>query len=339
MNCICIANPSSSSGACPQGQIFCGASCAIGNCCSDSECQTGQVCKDNLCSLPGCYTITEFPSNISPFDITTGADGNLWFASRLHGKIGRITPTGTVTEFNVPTSNSQPSFITAGPDGNLWFTELSANKIGRITTNGTVTEFNIPTANSWVSYITSGPDGNLWFVERDGNKIGRITTGGAITEFNIPTTSNIYPTGITSGPDGNLWFTNSGAGAQNYIGKITTDGIVVSTYTVTTDTAADITLGPDGNLWFTEDSAYKIGKITTFLIGEPSITSITPTTGPASGGTPVTISGTNLNNVTKITFGNTTQANISSSSNNQLIVSSPVGTAGTASTIFHWVGN
>ena len=43
-------------------------------------------------------------------------------------------PTGSITEFVLPTSGSGPSGITAGPDGTLWFTENADNKIGRITT-------------------------------------------------------------------------------------------------------------------------------------------------------------------------------------------------------------
>ena len=48
------------------------------------------------------------------------------------GKIGRITPAGTITEFSLPTPSSGPENIVTGPDGNLWLTENSANKIGRV---------------------------------------------------------------------------------------------------------------------------------------------------------------------------------------------------------------
>ena len=50
-----------------------------------------------------------------------GFDGN---------KIGRISPSGTITEFPLPTANSGPYGITAGPDGNLWFTEYMAIRSG-----------------------------------------------------------------------------------------------------------------------------------------------------------------------------------------------------------------
>jgi streptogramin lyase len=36
-----------------------------------------------------------------PFDVAAGPDGNLWFTEFGSDKIGRITPTGTITEFAV----------------------------------------------------------------------------------------------------------------------------------------------------------------------------------------------------------------------------------------------
>jgi len=95
--------------------------------------------------------------NSGPSGITAGPDGNLWFTEIDASKIGRITPSGTITEFPTPTAHSAPAGITAGPDGNLWFTEFEeGDNIGRITTSGTITEFPIPTANSAPFGITAG---------------------------------------------------------------------------------------------------------------------------------------------------------------------------------------
>ncbi len=90
-----------------------------------------------LSSLPAwavAGTVTEFPvPGGEPSFITAGPDGALWFTEGT-GNIGRITPSGSITEFPIPTASSMPVGITAGPDGNLWFAENSASKIGRITT-------------------------------------------------------------------------------------------------------------------------------------------------------------------------------------------------------------
>ena len=83
-------------------------------------------------------SIKEFPiptSGSSPFGITKGPDGNLWFTEFFGvGKIGRITTAGVViNEFPIPTGLSRPVGITAGPHTTLWFTESGGNKIGKIT--------------------------------------------------------------------------------------------------------------------------------------------------------------------------------------------------------------
>jgi len=46
-------------------------------------------------------TITEFSPASLPRGITAGQDGNLWFAES--NNIGRITPSGSITTFPVPT--------------------------------------------------------------------------------------------------------------------------------------------------------------------------------------------------------------------------------------------
>lgn len=206
--------------------------------------------------------VNEFsiPSDSYATDIAAGPDGNLWFTAQYQDQIGRITPSGEITEFTIPTANSDPYGITAGPDGNLWFTESNRNKIGRITPSGAITEFTIPTASSEPYEITAGPDGNLWFTEHLGGKIGRITPSGAITEFKTPT-ANMMPYGITAGPDGNLWFTEDGY--SDKIGRITPSGAITE-FTIPTanSTPYGITAGPDGNLWFTENHGNSIGRIT-----------------------------------------------------------------------------
>jgi streptogramin lyase len=166
------------------------------------------------------------PTPTTALGIVADPDGNLWFTEPNVNQVGRITPAGTVTEFQVRAAVD----ITAGPDGNLWFTEnfyqvslgtstrLAGARVGRITPDGRVTEFALPVPESLPSGITVGPDGNLWFTETaPGAGIGRITPDGQITEFPVPAGGGVvsdFPTrvagGITTGPDGNLWLIGAG---------------------------------------------------------------------------------------------------------------------------------
>jgi streptogramin lyase len=174
---------------------------------------------------PGSSNVTAtVPISLSvsrqPYQITTAADGRLWFTERGGYRIGRTTPISPtkviLNEYLVPTPNSEPFGITVGPDQNVWFTEFSGNQIGRITPNGTITEFPIPSVNSGPMWIARGPDGNLWFTEFRGNKIGRITPSGTIAEFPLPN-ANSGPRGIVTGPDGNIWFAEADG---NRIGRL-----------------------------------------------------------------------------------------------------------------------
>ena len=126
------------------------------------------------------------PSQGSPFGITKGPNGNIWFTEPTQSRIGTVTVSGNVAnyqEFNLA-PGTEPYGIAAGPDGALWFTQASANKIGRITVTGTVTEYSVPTPNARPTGIVAGTDGAMWFTEFRAGKLGRIAVGtGTITEF------------------------------------------------------------------------------------------------------------------------------------------------------------
>jgi virginiamycin B lyase len=64
--------------------------------------------------------------------ITAGPDGAMWFTGIQSNTIGRISISGSVTDYAVPTWRAQPVGITTGPDGNIWFTESAMDGIGRI---------------------------------------------------------------------------------------------------------------------------------------------------------------------------------------------------------------
>jgi streptogramin lyase len=147
----------------------------------------------------GPLTVTEFKSGITagslPQWITVGPDGALWFTEGGNpGGIGRITTSGSVTEFRAGTTpglraNAAPAGIAAGPDGNLWFVEVAdPGRIVRITPEGVVTAFTggstpgLP-ANGFPISIAAGYDGQMWFTMGGfPGRIGKITVGpGVIT--------------------------------------------------------------------------------------------------------------------------------------------------------------
>jgi streptogramin lyase len=84
-------------------------------------------------TLSGTFTDYPVPTSGLFYEMTAGPDGNVWYT--LPGStdiLGRVTPSGTVTEYTPPTANGAVSGITAGPDGNIWFGEQTSGKIGQL---------------------------------------------------------------------------------------------------------------------------------------------------------------------------------------------------------------
>jgi streptogramin lyase len=100
--------------------------------------------------------ITEFSAGLTSaaVGITAGPDGNMWFTEGA--RIGRITPSGTITEYASGIGvNSGPMNIANGRDHNLWFTEFDAARVARLTpTTARISParaFKLPSAHRCVS--------------------------------------------------------------------------------------------------------------------------------------------------------------------------------------------
>jgi virginiamycin B lyase len=88
--------------------------------------------------------VTEYSKGITkseqPYGIAAGPDGAMWFTESqscgtyrsCNGRIGRITTSGKVTEYDKFNTSSLPTAITQGADKDLWFTEAATNEMGRV---------------------------------------------------------------------------------------------------------------------------------------------------------------------------------------------------------------
>jgi streptogramin lyase len=164
--------------------------------------------------------ITYFALPHPASEITHGSDGNLWFtiATGSVSKVGSMTPTGTVVEYNTPSNVGGPVSIAPGSDGNLWvLAQGTPGAILKVTTTGSMTEFTLPgDVNGSYNRIVPGVGNTLWYTRNSGTPvdaqfIGQITTTGTVTEHKYPTNDpfDSYLGGIVRGADGNLWFTQT----------------------------------------------------------------------------------------------------------------------------------
>jgi len=158
---------------------------------------------------------------------------------------------------------------------------------------------------------------------------GNLTNG--FTYLVIPTVTSVAPnTGPTVGGTAvTITGTNFAAGATVTIGgKAATNVVVVSgasiTATTPTGTAGAVTAtvsNPGG----------QSGSLTggfTYIIGVPTVTSVTPNTGSTAGGTAVTIAGTNFIAGATVTFGATAATSVVVVNSTSITAATPVGAAG-----------
>jgi hypothetical protein len=92
----------------------------------------GTLGNATLTTVPVAQEYATTTSNSQPNEIITGPDGNIWFTDFGNNKIGKITQSGTITEYGTGITASAGLYgITVGPDGNIWFTEFNNSAIGR----------------------------------------------------------------------------------------------------------------------------------------------------------------------------------------------------------------
>ena len=185
-----------------------------------------------------------------------GTDGNIWGTELTGNNIFRVTPTGTVTEFAIPTSNSRPIAIKVGPAGDpyLWFTEEAGNNVGKISYSGVIEEFPVPKSqsNSILAGLAFDAQGNLW-------------TQSYVNQNNLPPT----------GPDYIVRMGNTILNAPN--GDISS--VLITRYQAESEGTVfhRIILGDDGDMWFTELALNNIGKVSIVPNPAPLLAATTPT--------------------------------------------------------------
>ena len=102
-----------------------------------------------------------------PTLLTRGPQGALWFLMPAVHKIGRITTSGQITEFE--TGSELVESLAAGPDGAIWYS--SRVEVGRLNpSSGRVQKF----ACAGGGGMTVGPDAHLWIQSLIGQDIYEV---------------------------------------------------------------------------------------------------------------------------------------------------------------------
>ncbi|SHL92465.1 hypothetical protein [Mucilaginibacter sp. OK098] len=223
------------------------------------------------------------PVNTAPHGISLDADGEtIWFTGKRTSTIGKISPDGKVTHFQLDTLASLPIFLNAGNGSGMWGTELLGNCILNISPDGKVKEYAIPTTGSRPIAVINDPVENcMWFTQEAGVKIGKIDAHGNISEYPVPAIQkNDILASLCFDDEMNLWvqvyvdFNNPKPEGNDYIVKfdksirqacgVAVTGVPFTTHVVPSRMVMMHRIRKDyeGNLWFTEMMTDRLGKVT-----------------------------------------------------------------------------
>ena len=236
--------------------------------------------------------------------ITNGSDGNRWFTEGTEftsapAKIGRITPAGSVTEFDANCQFCILTDIVQGPTDILYITSNNPILLRFDVATGTfLAPIDIPNSNAVAGDLAVNGD-DIWFTDFNNDSLWRYNiTSGQFTQFPVP-----EPADVAVDDLGRVWFTAPLDGAIDRLDPAT--GAVAST-----DAGGliprQITIATDGQVWFTARfSPQGVGRL------DPTTGAVTtfPTpSNPGPEGIAASLDGS-------IWFTQTTKGNIASINN------------------------
>ncbi len=164
------------------------------------------------------------PTQSAPSALVAGPEGDIWFTDDGHNTlgedlVGRVTPSGEVKEFPIPTAGSDPLGIAVSTEGVIWFTENGVNKIGRISPSGAVVEVGSPPLTGGRHGIARGPEGTMWFATAGDSGIGWISPSDELHSVPAVLLDGGQPVALTTGAEGDPWYLEQRPLGQSYLSE------------------------------------------------------------------------------------------------------------------------
>jgi virginiamycin B lyase len=149
------------------------------------------------------------PHGSTPIYIREGC-GGMYFTELNGNRIGRITRSGRVVEYPIPSSNNtRPIAVAPAPRGcKVWFSEEAGGHFGVLDPRSArIREFPLPDPEDQLAALAFDPAGRLWLQFKEPDAFGRVGAGRKVVEMRALPTHNAVMHRIIAGPGGKMWFT------------------------------------------------------------------------------------------------------------------------------------
>jgi virginiamycin B lyase len=179
--------------------------------------------------------------------IVTAPDGAMWFIEKDANKVGRITPGGQITEFDLgarTTADSTVKDVAVAADGTVWVAYDSGWRVKAIDAAGQTVRGPYVFDYPYAEQIAIAGDGTPWVtMNYDEDFVVRIVGDQALRSSNAPQCQEALARAV----DGAMWCrTESG------LTRLNGDASGGVTYPANNDAAYPyaIAAGPVGSIWF-----------------------------------------------------------------------------------------
>ncbi len=267
-----------------------------------------------------------FSTAFSPTSIAPGATSTLTYT--VSNSAGNF-----INLHNISTSSSFPSGLVIAPTPNLTNscggTATATAGAGSLTFSGVTLA---PGTNCTISASVTAASGGAYAyapVATSTETASRTAASKTLTVVAPPTVISISPTaGPTAGGTSVvITGTNLTAATAVTFGATAATSFTVNSATQITATSPAGAAGTSDITVTTGNGTSATGAADQFTwVPAPTVTSISPTSGPATGGTTVTITGTGFSTATAVTFGATPATGYTLNSNTQITATAPAGT-------------
>jgi hypothetical protein len=242
------------------------------------------------------------------------------------------TPNGANAANNLFTYFAPSTGVTSSPASGPIGTTVTItgnNFAGRITVafgSNQATSFSV---NSTTQITAIAPPGTGTVPVTVTTPAGTVTSANTFT-YTVPPTISITSPSPPQGPTGTGVVITASAGVLTGATAVQFGGVNATNFTVNTATQITAT-APTGTGTVSVTVATPNGIATTTnqftYLGVPTVTSVSPPSGPLGGNYQVTVSGTSLFGATAVKFGNTPASNFTySSATQQITATVPAGT-------------
>lgn len=252
---------------------------------------------------PIVYNVTITSAiSITPASLPNATVAQAYSATSLSATGGAAPYTYAVTAGSLPAGMSLSSAGTLSgtptAGGTFNFTVRATDAVSTVGSHAYTITVSAPTINITTTTISAITAGIAY------SQV--INASGGTAPYTYDITEGSLPTGLSLAANGTLSGTPTTAGSYSFTVTATDSSTGVGPYSRSHSYAGTVAAG-----------------------ATPVVSSVTPSYGPSTGGTTVTITGTGLSGATAVTFGATAATGFMVNSSTQIIATSPAGAAGT----------